>query len=85
MLQFEGDSRAVEFFEGAQRMKRNGDASHIALFALDQNSGLQAPAAQPAQAIPAFKNQPEKLPPGKPLPPHLVAPIPGAPVPMPDL
>lgn len=85
MLQLEGDSRAVEFFEGAQRMKRSGDASHLALFAHHHNVAPQAPAADPAQAIPAFKNQPEKLPAGKPLPPLLDAPIPGAPVPMPDL
>ena len=85
MLQFEGDSRAVEFFEGAQRMKRNGDTSHLALFAHNQNGAHQAPAADPAQAIPAFKNQPEKLPMGKPLLPPLVAPIPDAPVPMPDI
>ena len=85
MLQFEGDSRAVEFFEGAQRMKRNGDASHLALFAHHHNVALQAPAADPDQAIPAFKNQPEKLPMGKPLLPPRVAPIPDAPVPMPDI
>lgn len=91
LLHFEGDVRGRECFEAAMRMKRNGDVSHLVAF-------IGEPAAAHQVPIPAVPKLPEipKLN-EKPIPinalqpvlnvplPNAVGPIPGAPVPMPDL
>lgn len=97
MLHFEGDPRSQEFFEAARRMKRMGDVSHIASFITPQPAedaapveSVEIPAEMPPlndKPVPVFPLGKEKnggngnvnfsQKGGKP--------IPGAPVPMPDL
>ncbi len=87
VLHFEGDPRGQEFFEAAMRMKRKGDASHIASF-LNSPAGI-AKGPQPALVpeIPKLNADPMPMPFGPPVVnvPKRIVPIPGAPVPMPDL
>ena len=82
ILHFEGDARALEVLDAAKRMKRRGDVSHIAAL-LDP---VAANPNVPGIGNPALNGQPVPLdikPKAgvKPEP----RPIPGAPVPMPDL
>ena len=101
ILHFEGDPRGQEFFEAARRMKRNGDISHIASFmgaAPAVNELPQEPV--PALPKLSDKPVPIIIPPLPQLEPQAngvrsvpatvprskgIAPIPGGPVPMPDL
>lgn len=97
MLHFEGDPRSQEFFEAARRMKRGGDDSHIAGFiptkpvdAEPEEDPLQVPAE-----VPPLNNKPVPvLGLSGPKKAHNgnvnflqkgAQPVPGAPVPMPDL
>ena len=87
VLQFEGDPRGQEVLEAAMRMKRKGDASHIASF-LNSPAGIgKGPQPAPVPAIPKLNADPIPMPFGPPVVnvPKQIGPIPGAPVPMPDL
>jgi hypothetical protein len=85
VLHFEGDARAQEVFAAAMRMKRKGDASHISSF-LDSPVAV-AKGPQPVPALPKLNPEPIPMQFGKPVVnlPNPNRPIPGAPVPMPDL
>jgi hypothetical protein len=99
ILRFENDPRSLEFFEAAKRMKRSGDASHIMAFmsvapAADAQP-LPVPAPQNPQEIPKLNDKPVPISLPKavvnlpnrqgPRNATLTGPLPGAPVPMPDL
>ena len=87
VLHFEGDPRGSEVFEAALRMKRKGDASHISSFLGSAAEVVKGPISVPIPAIPKLNDKPIPMPFGQPLVnlPHRNGPIPGAPVPMPDL
>ena len=89
ILHFEGDTRGREFFEAALRMKRKGDTSHLGLFINQPGLGINDPNGDPIPAIPKLNDKPMPIlpPPAKlALPnPNSMLPVPGAPVPMPDL
>jgi Tetratricopeptide repeat len=87
VLHFEGDPRGQEVFEAARRMRRKGDASHIVSF-LDSPAGVaKGPQPAPIPEMPKLNPNPipmSLVPPVVNLP-KSIGPIPGAPVPMPDL
>ncbi|WP_373653857.1 tetratricopeptide repeat protein [Schlesneria sp. DSM 10557] len=100
LLHFEGDARSREFLEAADRMKRQGDKSHILAFLDHAANAPAAPQDEPVDpAIPKLNDVPLPMP----FPAQgaegfagdhgeqngtkrgQLAPLPGAPVPMPDL
>ena len=87
ILHFEADPRGQEVLEAAMRMKRKGDASHITSF-LNSPAGI-AKWPQPALVpeMPKLNAEPMPMQFGPPVVnvPKRIGPIPGAPVPMPDL
>ena len=87
VLHFEGDPRGREVFEAALRMKRKGDASHISSFLPSPAEVAKGQNVLPIPAMPKLNDKPIPMPFGPPLVnvPNLNGPIPGAPVPMPDL
>jgi hypothetical protein len=94
ILHFEGDVRGREFFEAAMRMKRTGDVSHIASFVGQPAAAINAPHeiadhGFPIHGVPKLNEKPLPLNNFKPdlnaRLPGVGGPIPGAPVPMPDL
>lgn len=98
LLHFEGDARSREFFEAARRMKRKGDNSHILAFLGTSDVVADANEAA-APVVPTLNDKPTPIPfaaePGKDVVGNAVGdnraifrknvPLPGAPVPMPDL
>ena len=87
VLHFEGDPRGQEVFEAALRMKRKGDVSHISSFLGSPAGAVKGPVGVPIPAMPKLNDKPIPMPFGQPLVnlPNRNGPIPGAPVPMPDL
>ena len=87
VLHFEGDPRGQEVFEAALRMKRKGDASYISSFLGSPADPKKDPIVVPIPAMPKLNDKPIPMPFGQPLVklPNPKGPVPGAPVPMPDL
>ena len=87
VLHFEGDPRGQEVFEAARRMKRTGDASYISSFLGSPADVVKGPIAPPIPELPKLNDKPIPMPIGQPLVnlPKRNGPLPGAPVPMPDL
>ena len=87
LLHFEGDARGRECFEAAMRMKRTGDVSHIVAF-IGQPAEAN-PDAAPMPAVPKLNDKPMPIDAPQPVlnvpAKKAFGPIPGAPVPMPDL
>lgn len=89
MLHFEGDPRGRECFEAASRMKRSGDVSHIVAFLGQPVAAFQDPANGLVPEVPKLNDKPIPINVSQPVLnvplPKGIGPIPGAPVPMPDL
>lgn len=87
LLHFEGDARGRECFEAAMRIKRTGDVSHIVAF-IGQPAETNQDAA-PIPAVPKLNDKPMPIDAPQPVlnvpAKKAFGPIPGAPVPMPDL